>query len=92
MSVRTGQVTALSESLRSRASRILTILENLETQINTLQGSWDGQAREAYQRAQAQWTQEAHRLQQLADQIASTTASISSGYSTFDARAASQFQ
>ena len=84
-------MTSLSESLKSRAAAIRGILENLESQVNTLQGSWDGQAREAYQQAQAQWTKEANRLQQLANQIASMTGQISQTYTSFDSQAASQF-
>ncbi|MDR1186813.1 MAG: WXG100 family type VII secretion target [Bifidobacteriaceae bacterium] len=91
MSVKTAQVTGLSESLRSRANSILSILEDLEAQIATLQGSWDGQAKQAYQVAQRQWTTEAHRLQELATRISQATSQISQGYTTFDSRAAAQF-
>jgi WXG100 family type VII secretion target len=77
--------------LKSRAAAILGILENLESQVNVLQGSWDGQAKEAYRQAQAQWSKEANRLQQLANQIASMTGQISQTYTSFDSKAASQF-
>jgi early secretory antigenic target protein ESAT-6 len=91
MSVSTAQVQGLSQSLQSRAKQIAAILEDLERQIQVLQSSWDGKARDAYQQAQRQWTTQANRLQQLAADIARATGEIASGYDQFDAQAAAQF-
>ncbi|MDR1441542.1 MAG: WXG100 family type VII secretion target [Bifidobacteriaceae bacterium] len=91
MSVSTGQVTGLADSLRARANAILSVLEELESRVGVLQGSWDGKAKEAYQVAQKQWTEQAHRLQELAAKIATMTSDVADGYAQMDARAASQF-
>jgi len=91
MSVRPEQVIALSGQIRNGASGIRTRLDELESQVNALRSSWDGDAQTAYDQAQAEWTQSITRLNELLKQIAGKTDEIAQGYTSTDKSAAGRF-
>ena len=90
-SVTPEQVIALSGNIRSGAQGIRSELDELDSKVATLRGSWSGQAQESYTIAQRQWTQSLTELQQLLDRIATSTNEIAQNYTAADRQSAGRF-
>jgi early secretory antigenic target protein ESAT-6 len=91
MSVNPAQVSALAGQIRSGSQNIKSTLENLESEVNKLKGAWSGEALEAYNQAQRNWTVSVTEMNQLLSQIASKTEEISQQYTQTDNSAAGRF-
>ncbi|WP_441881243.1 WXG100 family type VII secretion target [Microbacterium sp.] len=84
MSVRPEQVSLLAGQIRTGSRNINTQLENLDTAVGKLRASWDGEAKEAYQQAQAGWTASLSEMRELLAQIADKTEAIAAQYLSTD--------
>ena len=91
MSVNPAQVSALAGQSRSGSQNIKSTLDNLESEVNKLKGAWSGEALEAYNQAQRNWTASVNEMQQLLTQIAGKTEEISQQYTQTDSSAAGRF-
>lgn len=91
MSVRPLLVSALAQQIRTGAGGIRTQLETLDTAVGKLRASWTGEAQTAYDQAQREWTAKLTELQQLLEQIATKTETMSQEYSAGDKKSAGRF-
>lgn len=64
MRVNFGALDQMAADLQSGVSQIDTRLGDLNSQATTLMGTWDGDARQAYQQHQARWTEAAEALKE----------------------------
>ncbi|TPW76748.1 WXG100 family type VII secretion target [Schumannella sp. 10F1B-5-1] len=91
MSVKPGQVIALSGQIRGGASGIQSKLDDLDNEVGKLRASWSGSAQLAYDDAQRKWTQSVNELNSLLQQIASKTEEIAQHYTQSDNSSAGRF-
>lgn len=91
MSVRPEQVTFLAGQIRNGSRNINTALEDLDTAVGKLRGLWDGEAKESYAQAQAEWTNSLSEMRLLLSQIADKTEAISAQYLATDKSSAGRF-
>jgi WXG100 family type VII secretion target len=71
LKVNFGALDAMSQDLHRGVGRIDATLGDLDHQANTLMGTWDGDAKLAYQRHQAKWTEAATALKDVLRNIKS---------------------
>ncbi|WP_255447129.1 WXG100 family type VII secretion target [Schumannella soli] len=91
MSVKPAQVVALSGQIRGGASGIQSKLDDLDSEVGKLRGSWSGSAQQAYDEAQRKWTQSVNELNSLLQQIAGKTEEIAQQYTQSDNSSAGRF-
>lgn len=91
MSVKPAMVVELSGQIRTGANGIRSELEQLDAAVSKLRGSWSGQAQEAYDTAQRQWTQSLTELNLLLEQIAGKTDEMAQLYTQSDNQSATRF-
>lgn len=91
MSVRPEQVIQLATQIGQGAKGIHAVLEDLESAVSKLRGSWDGGAQVAYDEAQAKWNKSLQSMNQLLGQVAVKTAELSQGYVSQDKSSAGRF-
>lgn len=91
MSVRPEQLYAMAESVATTSKGIERDLEELNAKVARLRASWDGSAKEAYEQAQARWTQQLQALQGHLAKISQAANQISTSYVDTDRKAASLF-
>lgn len=91
MSVNPAQVTALAGQIRTGANGIKTELDTLESEVGKLRASWDGEAQQAYDQAQREWSKSLTALQELLGQISGKTDEIAAQYLASDAASSSRF-
>lgn len=90
-SVQPGQLESLGAEIGSGAKNIATELNTLDSKVKTLEGAWDGAAKEAYAQTQAECQKRLDTIQQILAQIAQMTQTISQQYSQTDTHAAGYF-
>ena len=91
MSVRPEQVTVLAGEIDRGANGIQNELDQLDSQVKTLIGQWDGAAQQSYHVAQTEWNKSLTAIRELLTQFAGKTREISSQYVDSDNRSARHF-
>ncbi|MBT1174546.1 WXG100 family type VII secretion target [Bifidobacterium sp. LC6] len=91
ISVRPQMVESLSADIANDAKGIAQELDNLQNEVKTLIGEWDGSAQEAYHRAQQDWTTKLQEMNQILGQISQVTSEIAQQYVESDNRSAARF-
>jgi WXG100 family type VII secretion target len=91
LSVNPAQLQELSTTINSNSNAIRTALADLDAEVTRLKGSWDGEAKRAYETAQRDWNTKINEMNQLLATIATKTAEIGTGYTSTDARGAARF-
>lgn len=64
-----NQLNTAAEDCRSSVSNMTSQLDTLESNIQPMLGSWDGEAREAYYQRQREWDKAAADLRDLLGRI-----------------------
>ncbi|KFI63905.1 WXG100 family type VII secretion target [Bifidobacterium cuniculi] len=91
ISVRPQMVDTLAADIRNDSQGISQELDNLDAQVKSLIDQWDGEAREAYYRAQQDWNAKIQEMNQILNQISQATSQIASQYVESDNRSAARF-
>ncbi|MFJ4922728.1 WXG100 family type VII secretion target [Streptomyces sp. NPDC088725] len=81
-----------ARDIRAQAKALETSLSDIQAKIASVSDVWAGDAREAYNTAQAKWNKEAAGIHQALDQIARAVESAAPAYQSGDKRAAANFQ
>lgn len=82
---------AAADELRSESKRLASVLAGLEQEAARLREQWDGGAREAYDRAQREWSITFDKMASLLARISAATDAIADRYTDADARSATLF-
>lgn len=82
---------AAADELRSESKRLETILAGLEHEAAGLRDRWDGGARDAYDRAQRQWTHTVDEMTTLLAKIAKATDGMADRFVHADDHSATLF-
>ncbi|RSX47174.1 WXG100 family type VII secretion target [Bifidobacterium castoris] len=91
ISVKPAQVQTLAQDIMTDSRGIDAKFEELEGQVRTLIGQWDGEAREAYYDAQRKWNARLQEMNQILAKISNATTQIAQQYVDTDNRAAGFF-
>jgi ESAT-6 family protein len=87
-----GMLDSTASNLSTRAQEIQAVLDQMDSDLRQLQANWDGEAKQAYEAAKAQWTAGMDGLRALLTRISSSVGEANLDYSTSDKRGASGFQ
>ena len=82
---------ASAAALTDESGRLEDILAALAQRVQTLEGDWNGAARDAYAQAQSDWTEALDDLRTLLASIAERTVEIADGYDADDKASAARF-
>ena len=82
---------AAADELRSESKRLGSILAGLEQEAAGLRERWDGGARDAYDRAQRQWSSTLDEMTTLLTKIATATDGIADRFVHADDHSATLF-
>jgi WXG100 family type VII secretion target len=77
--------------IKTQADRLDQSLEAIQAKIRTVSDLWEGEAREAYNTAQAEWDKEARAVHTALLQISRAVQDASPAYQGGDKRAAANF-
>ncbi|MFI0982012.1 WXG100 family type VII secretion target [Streptomyces sp. NPDC021093] len=80
-----------ARTIRSQADRLDESLEAIKAKIGSVSPLWSGEAREAYNAAQADWDREAKSIHTSLLQIARAVKEAAPAYQAGDRRAAQGF-
>lgn len=86
-----AEVMTLSEDIKAKSGQIEGFLGDLDRKVSALKGNWDGEAKVAYEKAQADWTTQITEMNGLLARISGKLVEISGDYSTTDRRGAARF-
>jgi 6 kDa early secretory antigenic target len=81
----------VAQSLDTESKHLADVLAALDQRVQTLQGDWSGEARDAYAAAQRDWTAALADMQSVLGRIAQSTVQIADGYVEDDDRASKSF-
>lgn len=91
ITVKPSDVDELVKVLSDGASAIDTMLDTLQSDVNTLLNSWSGEAQLAYYDIQSQWVTSMAELKEILSAISSTTGEIKTDYTQADSTIAGMF-
>lgn len=80
-----------ADDLRSQSDRLASVLAGLAQEATRLREQWDGGAREAYDRAHAEWSKTFGEMSTVLGRIATATDSIAERIVHADDQGASLF-
>ena len=86
-----AEVHALSGYVSKKSAEIGTALDELDSKVSKLKQSWDGEAKEAYEAAQRQWSAQITEINALLSRVGGKLVEIGSDYSATDRRGANRF-
>ena len=86
-----AEVQALSQYVSQKSGEIGDALTDLDNKVSQLKQSWDGEAKEAYEQAQRQWTAQINEMNALLSRVSGKLVEIGSDYSATDRRGANRF-
>lgn len=81
----------MAATLRRELGDIQSTLDELERKIGELESSWDGKARDAYSKAQRDWSAKFNDMKMILNGIADMTERASTRYAEGGAAAAAAF-
>ena len=86
-----AEVLALSGDIKTKSGQIEGHLGDLDRKVATLKANWDGEAKEAYERAQREWSVQITEMNALLARVGGKLVEISNDYSAIDRRGAGRF-
>lgn len=86
-----AEVIALSDDIKTKSGQIEGYLGDLDRKVSTLKASWDGEAKEAYERAQREWSVQITEMNALLARVSGKLVEISNDYAATDRRGAGRF-
>jgi WXG100 family type VII secretion target len=86
-----AEVHILSEYVSKKSAEIGDALTELDNKVSKLKGSWDGEAKEAYEAAQRAWTTQITEMNGLLARVGGKLVEVGNGYSETDRRGANRF-
>jgi len=87
-----GTVVAAADDIRNAAKDLESQLEALNSRVQKVVGTWDGEAREAFHAKHQGWDANVRGLRSTLDAIANGLDNAAAGYQRTDRKAAQQFQ
>ncbi|GAA4898260.1 WXG100 family type VII secretion target [Streptomyces coeruleoprunus] len=78
--------------IKKQADRLDASLKAIQAKIKSISSLWEGEAREAYNTAQADWDRRATAIHTSLTQISNAVREASPAYQAGDKKAASNFQ
>nr|WP_300144370.1 WXG100 family type VII secretion target [Propionicimonas sp.] len=86
-----GVLDSTASSLSTKAADIQGVLDQMDSELRQLQANWDGEAKQAYEAAKAQWTAGMNGLRALLQRISTSVSDANTDYADTDRRQAGGF-
>lgn len=86
------ELQAASSQFNARAADLEQMLQSVQSQIESLRSTWQGQAAANFDALMAQWTQDVQGINQVLSQVSQHLSQASSSYSETDTTIARGFQ
>jgi early secretory antigenic target protein ESAT-6 len=86
-----AEVLTLSEDIKTKSGQIEGHLGDLDRKVAALKANWDGEAKEAYERAQREWSVQITEMNALLARVSGKLVEISNDYGATDRRGAGRF-
>ncbi|MDT9681355.1 WXG100 family type VII secretion target [Streptomyces sp. TRM76323] len=80
-----------ARDIKKQADRLDQSLKNIQAKIKSISSLWEGEAREAYNTAQADWDRRAMQIHTSLVQISNAVREAAPAYQQGDKKAASNF-
>ncbi|HJT57917.1 MAG TPA: WXG100 family type VII secretion target [Ktedonobacteraceae bacterium] len=86
------ELQAASSQFNARAADLEQMLQSVQSQIESLRSTWQGQAAANFDALMAQWTQDVQGINQVLSQVSQHLSQASNSYSETDTTIARGFQ
>lgn len=86
------ELQAASSQFNSRAAELEQMLQSVQSQIESLRSTWQGQAATNFDALMAQWTQDVQGINQVLSEVSQHLSQASASYSETDTNIARGFQ
>ncbi|MFK8906448.1 WXG100 family type VII secretion target [Streptomyces sp. YS-3] len=91
LKIRYESVQAIADSIRAISKRIMDDLGRMESAVNVVASTWDGEAHGQYLKVQKDYRRDAHDIQQTLEKIAKTIEHGKTSYHQTDVKASRLF-
>ncbi|PKV88294.1 WXG100 family type VII secretion target [Streptomyces sp. TLI_146] len=91
LKIRYENVQEIANSIRAISKRIMDDLSRMESAVNVVASTWDGEAHGQYLKVQKDYRRDAHDIQQTLEKIAKTIEHGKASYHQTDVKASRLF-
>ncbi len=86
------ELQAAASQFNARASELEQMLQSIQSQIESLRSTWQGQAASQFDALMSQWTTDVHGINQVLGEVSQHLTTAASSYSDTDSAIARGFQ